>query len=102
MNIATMKTNVAIAVTGFAIAKIPPMMDITPIPIFIALKPVETCFETAPTITREIPVTINAKPRNITKRAVVTSGFEITNPANPMAIAPKMISAIRIPFGVFS
>ena len=97
-----MKINVAIAVTGFTIVKIPPIIDKTPIPRFIPLKPVETCFETAPTITREIPVTINAKPRNITKRAVVTSGFEITNPANPMAIAPKIISDIRIPFEVFS
>jgi len=102
MNIATMRINVAIAVIGFAIAKIPPMIDKTPVPMVIPLKPLEICFEIAPTIIRAIPVTIKAKPRYIIKRAVVRSGFEITNPDKPMAIAPKMISAIRIPFGVFS
>lgn len=102
MNIETIRISVVMAVIGFAIAKIPPMIDKIPVPIVIPLNPLETCFEIAPTITLAIPVTIKAKPRYIIKSAVVASGFEITNPDNPIAIAPKIISAIRIPFGVFS
>ena len=90
------------AAIGFAIANIPPIIEITPIPILIPLYAPEICLDAAPTMILPMPVITKAIPKNITNIRVVTSGFEITKADSPIAIAPKIISAIRIPFGVFS
>ena len=102
MNIETIQIKVAIAVIGFAIANIPPIIEITPIAMLIALYPLEICLATPPTIILAIPVKIKDNPSNVTNITVVVSGLEITNAASAMVMAPKIISAIRIPFGVLS
>jgi len=68
----------------------------------IPLNPLETCFEITSTIILAIPLDVKANPRYIIKSTVVVSGFESTIPDNPMPIASKIISAMRIPNGVFS
>jgi len=45
---------------------------------------------------------INAMPRNMTKSKVVVSGFAKTAADSPIAMAPRIISAIRSPLGDFS
>ncbi len=102
MNIETIQIKVAIVVIGFAIANIPPIIEITPIAILIPLYPLEICLATPPTIILAIPVKIKDNPNSMTNIAKVVSGLEITNAASAMVMAPKIISAMRIPFGVFS
>jgi hypothetical protein len=57
---------------------------------------------TPPTIILAIPVKIKDNPNSMTNISKVVSGLEITNAASAMVIAPKIISDMRIPFGVFS
>ena len=101
MNIEIIQINVAIAVTGFARAKIPPIIEIIPIPMLIPLEPFVLCAK-PPSIILEIPIMINAMPRNVTKSNVVVSGFAKTAPDKAIAIAPSIIWAIRNPLGDFS
>jgi len=102
MNMEIMKINVAIAVTGFAIAKKPPDIETIPIPMLRKREPFETCRDTAPSIILEIPTMTSEIPSNITKNTVASPGFPNTAAAKPIAIAPKTISTIRNHFGDFS
>lgn len=102
MKMEIMKINVAIAVTGFAIAKRPPDIETIPIPMLIKREPFETCRDTAPSIIFEIPTMTSEIPSNITKNTVASPGLPNTAAAKPIAIAPKTISTIRNHFGDFS
>ncbi len=102
MKMEIIQINVAMAVTGFAIAKKPPAIETIPIPMLIKRETFEICRDTAHSIIFEIPTITSAIPSNVTTNKVVTSGFANTALAKPIAIAPKTISTIRNPFGDFS